>query len=177
MDWREKSKYRQWLKPTSVFLYTPSQWREWGGNWQGASAVGEAEGWVGSQATPVHPQAVSWAASPGIRHLPGARGTSGLWGAGDCHSTLYPLSYPCQWKSHRHSPGPTWGVLPGLSVKPSLPRICSPTRLGSCHLMGNFWGVSPNTITAPLDCDAAQKCPFQCRRGDRRQLTLPFQPL
>lgn len=132
-------------------------------------------GLSGKQATPVHPQAVSWAASPapGIRHFPGAGGHQGC---GELETItprdfiLSPLSYPCQWKSHRHSPGPTWGVLPGLSPKDML------SRLESCHLIGNFWAVSPNTVTAPLACGAAQKCLFQCGRGDRGQLSLPSQP-
>lgn len=53
-----------------------------------------------------------------------------------------------------------------------IPGICSPTRLGSCHLMGYFWEVFPNTVTVPLACDTAQKCLFQCGRGDGRQLGL-----
>lgn len=41
--------------------------------------------------------------------------------------------------------------------------------------MGYFWGVSPNNVTVPLACDTAQKCLFQCGRGDRRQLSMSSQ--
>lgn len=160
MDWREKSKCRQWLKRLSVFLYSPALWREWGGNWQRASVAGDAEGWVGSQ--PVQPQAVSWAAPPaqGIRHLPGAGAgrdirAVGSWTLSLLHFILSPLSYSCQWQSHRHSPFPAWGVLPGLFVNPKnmlshwagvmpprgvllgcLPKHCySPTCLWYCPEM------------------------------------------
>lgn len=169
MDWREKSKCRQWLKRRSVFLYTPAQWREWGGDWQALSSWGSwgLSGKPGHRCAP-HSSELGTSPAPGIRHLPGAGRdirAVGSWRLSLLHFILSPLSYPCQWKSHGHSPCPAWGVLPGLFVKPTLPRICSPTRLGSRHLMGNFRSVSPNTVTVPLACDTAQKCLFQCGRG------------
>lgn len=144
MDWREKCKCRQWLKCTSVFLYTPTLWREWGGNWQGASGAGEAEGWVGSQATPAHPQAVSWAASPRHRNLPGAGGDRRALGSWDCHSytlsCLPSLTHVSESLTGTAlSPPREWSL--GCLWSPSLQGICSPTRLGSCHLMGYFWDI------------------------------------
>lgn len=57
-------------------------------------------------------------------------------------------------------------MLPGIFVKPDLPRRYSPIGLGWWHLLGYLWGVSPNTVSIPCACDTAQKCFFQSERGD-----------
>lgn len=142
IDWREKSKCRQWLKSTSVFPQSPALWREWGGNWQGPSVAGEAEGWVGNQATPVHPQAVSRAASPapGIRHLPGAgAGLGGSWRLSLLHfilSSLPSLTYASE---------NLIGTALSLPGECSLGCLWSPVSQGCATSWGTS-GVSPQTL-------------------------------
>lgn len=132
-------------------------------------------------AHPAREQGSRAAPAPGIRHFCGARAstemgrTLGLWGAG--HHRSFSLSSLAQASENLPGAAPSHypGDAPWAIGEAQPPQGCSPTRLRWCHLPGCLWGVSPNTVPVTLACDTAQKCLFQCGRGDERQLSRSSQ--
>lgn len=121
------------------------------GGLAGPSAAGGAEGWVGSQATAVHPTAVSWAhpQPQASDTFLGLGGTSGLWGAGDCRS--YTLS---SLPSLTHASENLTGTALALPGGCSLGCLWSPPSQGYALPLGwdhaTSWGtsgVSPQTLS------------------------------
>lgn len=169
MGWKERYKCRQSLKCMSVFLLRPCSVKGARRNWLGAWAAGEA--WpplctpnqgTGQLSSP-SPRASGTSLGLGM-----GQGWMGHYGCGELEAvtptvcaSLSSLTLVSE-NLMGAALSQYLGILPGLFVKPSLPKRCSPTGLGWCYLLGCPWGVSLNSVPVPLACDTVQKCLSQC---------------